>query len=109
MMQKLLPRISVLLACLSVVFLSTPLLAQDPILSLYDRTQVSFSLTDVIMNADIRIDSDNGSIGTEIDMEDDLGLPLHVFQPRAGVRWRPWHDHEFDFSYQLVRRSGDRT
>ncbi len=83
--------------------------AQDPVLSLYDRTQVSLSFTDVIMNADIRIDSESGSIGTEIDTEEDLGLPTHTFQPRAGIRWRPWHDHEFELTYQFARRDGEKV
>ena len=74
--------------------------------SLYDKYQFDLSLTTVILNADIRVDSEGGR-GTDIDAEDDLGLPTTRFQPRGAFRWRPWHSHEFEIGYQFVRRDGD--
>jgi len=94
--------------------LLAPLLAvaslatQKPQAGLYDRLQVTASITTVILNANIRVDPANGT-GTDIDAEDDLGLATNRFEPRFAVRWRPWRRHEFEVGYQFVRRSAERV
>jgi hypothetical protein len=75
---------------------------------LYDRLQVTASITTVILNANIRVDGSNG-IGTDIDAENDLGLATNKLEPRFAVRWRPWHRHEFEVGYQFARRSAEHV
>jgi hypothetical protein len=94
---------------LAAILAATPLAAQTPLASLYDKYQFDLSATTVILNANIRIDAnDVPGEGTEVDAEDDLGLPKTRFQPRGSFRWRPWHSHEFEAGYQFARRDGER-
>lgn len=93
---------------IAVLFAAAPLAAQSPQAHLYDRLQVSASLTNVILNSNIRVDGSNG-IGTDIDAEDDLGLATAKLEPRFAVRWRPWHRHEFEVGYQFARRTSERV
>lgn len=90
------------------LLVSTSLAAQGPRANLYDRLQVSASITTIILNANIRVDGANG-IGTDIDAEDDLGLATDKLEPRFAVRWRPWRRHEFEGGYQFARRSARRV
>jgi hypothetical protein len=87
----------------------TPVATQTSMASLYDKLQVSFSLPLVILNADVRIDSKDGTIGTEVDAEEDLGLPTTNVEPRLALRWRLGRRHEVETGYQFVRRSVERT
>ena len=92
------------------LFVACPLAAQDtsPRARLYDRLQVSGSLTTIILNTNIRVDPANGT-GTDIDAEDDLGLDRSKFEPRFAVRWRPGRRHEIEVGYQFARRSSTRV
>jgi hypothetical protein len=63
----------------------------------------------VILNTDVRIDANDGSIGTTVDAEEDLGLPTTNVEPRLAFRWRPGRRHELEAGYQLARRSAERT
>lgn len=89
------------------ILAATPLAAQTPMASLYDKYQFDFSGTTIILNANVRIDSEDGP-GTEVDAEDDLGLPKTRLQPRGAFRWRPGHSHELEIGYQFARRDGGR-
>ncbi len=76
---------------------------------LYDKFQVSASGSLLWLSSEIRIDAKNGSIGTDLDPEDDLGMPETKFQPRAAVRWRPGRKHELELGYQFARRNAEKT
>ena len=95
---------------LAALVLAAPLAAQapSPRARLYDRLQLSGSLATIILNTNIRVDPSNGT-GTDIDAEDDLGLDRSKFEPRFGVRWRPWRRHEFEVGYQFARRGSRRV
>ena len=93
---------------IAALFAAAPLAAQSPQANLYDRLQVSASVTTVILNANIRVDGANG-MGTDIDAEDDLGLATNKLEPRFAARWRPWRRHEFEVGYQFARRTSTRV
>ena len=104
-------------AALTLSLTSTTLAAQavtQPIppppslISLYDKIELSVSLTTVILNANIRVDGANGS-GTEVDAEDDLGMEKYRVEPRLAVRWRPHRRHELELGYQFARRGAEKT
>ena len=82
--------------------------AQGPKANLYDRLQITASVTTVFLNTNIRVDPSNGE-GTEIDAESDLGLATDKLEPRFAVRWRPGHRHELEFGYQFAQRSADHV
>ena len=84
------------------------LAAQGPHANLYDRLQVGASMTTTILNAHIRVDGSNG-MGTDIDAAKDLGLVTDRLEGRLALRWRPWRRHEFEWGYQVVRRSARRV
>ena len=88
--------------------MTAPLAAQAPRADLYDRLQLSGAVTTVILNTNIRVDPANGS-GTDIDAENDLGLPRSKLEPRFALRWRPWRRQEFEFGYQFARRNNTRV
>jgi hypothetical protein len=84
---------------------AAPLLAQTTQINLYQPWQLSGSATLAILNTDIRVDATDGSFGTTLDAEDDLGLSKTIAEPRFSARWRPWHRHEFELGYQFARRT----
>jgi hypothetical protein len=90
------------------LLIAAPLAAQHPRPNLYDRLQVSASITTVILNSNIRVDGANGP-GTDIDAEDDLGLATNKLEPRVALRWRPGHRHELEVGYQFARRTSSRV
>ena len=73
---------------------------------LYDRFQVSFSGTLLVLGTTIRIDPDSGE-GTEFSPGDDLGVGSTTLQPRLALRWRPGRKHELEGGYQWAKRSGE--
>ena len=73
---------------------------------LYDRFQASASGTLLILGAKVRIDPDSGE-GTEIDVNDNLGVGSTTLQPRLALRWRPGRRHELEGGYQWAKRSGE--
>jgi hypothetical protein len=74
---------------------------------LYDRYQASASGTLLVLGATIRIDGENR--GTELSIEDDLGLERSTLQPRLAFRWRPGQRHELEASYQWATRENGRV
>src|SRR5262245_33180700 len=76
--------------------------------NLYDKFQLNLSVTGVILNSDIRIDGADGT-GTDIDVEDDLGMEKTKIQPRVALRWRPGRRHELEGGYQWARRDANKT
>jgi hypothetical protein len=76
---------------------------------LYDKWQFSGAATWVLLGSDARVDAENGGEGTEVDLEDDLGLDKSEFQGRLAARWRPGRRHELEVGYQFIRRNNTRT
>ena len=98
------------LAVLGLLFLGAlPVAAQNAKQkqNLYDKFQLTLSVTGVILNSDIRVDGSGGS-GTDLDVEDDLGLEKTKIQPRFSLRWRPGRRHELEGGYQWARRNADK-
>ena len=91
--------------------LATPIAAQEvPDRNhLYDTWQFSVAGSLVIFDTSIRVDSEDGSIGTEIDTESDLGLDEAKLQPRLTGRWRPGRRHELELGYQFAQREASHT
>jgi len=76
---------------------------------LYDRFQATASGSFLWLGSDVRVDSKNGSAGTDVDVEDDLGMPDTRLQPRLAFRWQPGRKHQLELGYQFARRSGSNT
>lgn len=76
---------------------------------LYDRFQGSASGSLLWLGADARIDARDGSVGTDLNVEDDLGLTRTKFQPRLEFRWRPGRRHQLGIGYQVARRSAEKA
>lgn len=88
--------------------------AQEVRGSLYPRYEAVASLAFLGLGEDIRIDAerDPGS-GTDIDVEEVLGVPSTTLQPRVAFRWRPGEEgrgrHEIEAGFLRAVRSGERT
>lgn len=76
---------------------------------LYDKWQFSGAATWVLLGSNARVDPEDGSEGSDVDLEEDLGLHKSKFQGRLSVRWRPGHRHELEAGYQFIRRNKSRT
>jgi hypothetical protein len=83
-----------------------PVAAQESTVSLYNKLELSPSVTSAILNSNIRVDSESGA-GTDIEAEDDLGLQTVRWEPRLMGRWRPGRHHEIEFGYQFARRNSE--
>ena len=79
------------------------------LVSLYNKWEISPSLTSVILNSTLRIDASNGDQGTTIDAEDDLGLATVKLQPRIDARLRLGRKHELEGGFQFAQRTGEVT
>lgn len=84
--------------------------AQEPN-HLYDTFQLNVSAAGVLLGTTVRVDgsTDAGSVGTEINTEEDLGLDRAGVRPRIGFRWRPGRRHELEASYLFISRTGSRS
>src|SRR5215203_2474825 len=91
------------------ILVAVPAVAQESRTNLYNKFEFSPSLTSVIINSNIRVDSEDGSIGTEVDAEDDLGLEKVKWEPRFALRWRPGRRHEIEAGYQFARRDAEKV
>lgn len=76
---------------------------------LYPKFEVDAGGTLLRMSETIRVDPENGGEGTEINVEDVLGVSRSTLQPRVAFRWRPWHRHEFEIGFQRAVRSAEKT
>lgn len=88
---------------------STKTQSAGQVLSLYNKWEISPSLTSVILNSTLRIDASNGDQGTTIDAEDDLGLATVKLQPRIDARLRLGRKHELEAGFQFAQRTGEVT
>ena len=76
---------------------------------LYDKWQFNVAATGVILGSSARVDPEDGGEGSNIDLEDDLGLDKTEFQGRLSIRWRPGRRHELEAGYQFIRRHNTRS
>jgi len=83
--------------------------AAGPPNHLYDKWQFSGAATWVLLGSNARVDPKDGGSGSDVDLEDDLGLGKSEFQGRLSVRWRPGRRHELEAGYQFIRRNNTRT
>jgi len=96
-------RRSIFVVAVAAILAAAPAVAQETRTNLYNKFEFSPSLTSVILNSNIRVDSEDGSVGTDVDAEDDLGLEKVKWEPRFALRWRPGHRHEIEVGYQFAR------
>jgi hypothetical protein len=82
--------------------------AQDPDRRLYPSWELSASGTLLLLSETVRIDPDTGQ-GTEINVEDVLGVSQVSLQPRAVLRWRPGRRHELELGFLRAVRSAERV
>ena len=61
------------------------------------------------LDTKVRLDASDGSLGTGIDFEQDLGLDDTQTRIMVGGYWRFFKKHRLDFSYFDLDRSGDST
>jgi hypothetical protein len=56
------------------------------------------------VDSSVRVDGNNGTIGTEVDFESDLGLDKRATLPAFLVEWRPGDDWVFSGEYYALGR-----
>lgn len=61
------------------------------------------------MNTTMRVDSPTLGVGTEVDLEDDLGVDDSLFLGRMDAEWRFARRHALDFSLFKLGREGTRV
>ena len=101
-------RRSIYVVAVAAILAAAPAVAQETRTNLYNKFEFSPSLSSVILNSNIRVDSEDGSVGTEVDAEDDLGLETVKWEPRFALRWRPGKRHEIEVGYQFARRDAEK-
>lgn len=100
---------SVALLVASVISLSvtTPLTAQD-INHLADKAQLTLSGAAIMLGSKMTVDGETTQ-GTNIDVENILGLSKTSVQPRIAVDFKPSRRHDIEVGYQFVRRSAQKS
>ena len=95
-------------AVLACIPSASGLLAQEVRNHLYDKWQFTAAGAVVFFGSEMRIDGPNGN-GTDIQIEDDLGLAKEKFQGRFAGRFRIGHRSELELGYLLARRNQEKT
>lgn len=73
------------------------------------RFTISAGLFMPINNTSIKVGTTDGSIGTDIDLEDDLGFKSNTQSFYADLQWRASRRSRFDITYYSLHRSADKT
>lgn len=76
---------------------------------LYDKWQVGVSFTTVLNNSDARVDGTDGTVGTNLNFKDMLGMSGNSVQPALVLAWKPGRKTELDLGYQFLNQSGSRN
>jgi hypothetical protein len=71
-----------------------------------ERVRITLGATRLGSSTDIRIDNTNGTLGTQINAENDLNLDKHNFEPRFQAMIRVSERHRLRFDYFTLDRSG---
>jgi hypothetical protein len=74
---------------------------------LRDTWDFTLAGAQVVLSSDLRVDGETE--GTNIDIEDILGLDKNKFQPRVAATWRPGKRNELEVGYQFVRRNATQA
>ena len=74
---------------------------------LYDKYQIGAFGSQVLIGPKVRVDSEEGSQGTEISTGNVLGIDRSAFEPQFAVRWRPGRRHEIQVGYLFLSRKGE--
>lgn len=75
---------------------------------LYDKYQISAFGSQVLIGPKVRVDSEDGSQGTEFSTGNVLGIDRGAFEPQFALRWRPGRRHEIQVGYLFLSRSGEK-
>ena len=82
--------------------------AADPSF-LYARFKVGAGFFASFFNTQLRVDSEELGVGTEIDLEDDLGFSTRKFDFRGGGYWRLGVRHRITFGYFSLARNSTKV
>ncbi|MFD2890635.1 hypothetical protein ACFS5J_01220 [Flavobacterium chuncheonense] len=74
-----------------------------------ERFKIAAGLFQANSNTSIRVGTNNGKIGTEIDFEDDLGFSTTASTFIANFQWRASSRSRFDLTYYNIRRNSEYT
>jgi hypothetical protein len=74
-----------------------------------DRYKISIGFFAPISNTTVRVGTNDGQHGTEIDFEDDLGFRTNTQTFLANAQYRLSSRSRFDLSYYNIRRNSTRT
>ena len=99
-------RMKIVLPVLACASLSAPAFAADPWDSPFTIQAGAFWAK---ANTHIRFDADNGRLGTELNLESDLGLTDSATTPDIQFLWRFNPRHAMEFSYVSLKRDGSRN
>lgn len=61
------------------------------------------------VDSEVRVDAADGSLGTDIDFEKDLGFDRHSTLPAVMLEWRPGDDWVFNAEYYAIGRDSTKT
>lgn len=74
-----------------------------------ERFKVSAGVFFPVNNTDVQVGTQNGTLGTNIDFEDDLGFKKNTGTFLADLQWRASRRSRFDLSYYRVARKSSYT
>lgn len=74
-----------------------------------ERFRLSAGYMSAMNNTDIKIGATIGGVGTDIDLEKDLGFDKQIGTFMANLQWRISRRSRFDFSYLQFNRSSTKT
>ena len=75
---------------------------------LYDKFQIGVFGSQVLIGPKVRVDSEDGTEGTEFSTGNVLGIDRGAFEPQFSLRWRPGRRHEIQVGYLFLSRSGEK-
>lgn len=73
-----------------------------------NRFKVSAGFFESINTTEIRVGNGSGSIGTDIDFEDDLGFDKYSPSFFADIQWRSTSRSRFNLTYYNIRRNANK-
>jgi hypothetical protein len=85
------------------------LVAQDTKNYLTPKWWLTAGGTALVLSGTLRVDPEGEGTGTEISIEDDLGMERTKIEPRAAVRWRFARRHELEAGYFRAPRENERV
>ncbi|NEU09624.1 hypothetical protein GZH53_14955 [Flavihumibacter sp. R14] len=74
-----------------------------------ERYKISAGVFIPISETNIRVSGNSGTIGTDLDLEDDLGFEKSTTTFVAELQWRAWRRSRFDLKYFFLNRDVSKT